>query len=491
MAAGRLPHLAALLRRGAKGPVAPWPAGLQTMVWPTFFTGQRPGVHGWYYGKMWRPDRMRLDYADPGWLPQRPFWDLLPKELELCLVDIPFAPAPRASFNGLFLNGWQTHDDTDHDEWPKGLRAGLSARYGRRILGREDFGPQDAARLRKTRDGSLAATRQIGSIVADLVRERRFDLCVLVLGAAHRAGHYLWDLSQLGPDRGTHPELESAVDEVYVESDRALGRIIEALPPDAIVLAFALHGMGPETGWWEQFPRILAAIEGAGAPSPGGSGLLYRAKSAISQRIVRNVTHLMPNALNQAIVPLWSRHMHDWSRVRAFALPGDIGGFVRINLAGREAEGVVQPGAEYDDLCTAISEGLLSFRTDDDRPVVQGVDRIDGLDGAEGPRRHLLPDLIVHWAPIRAFDLSGVRSPRHGEVRWEKGRPPPSGRSGNHLESGWFIAAGPGIEPGSDAGTRETVDLTATLFSWLGLDVPAALQGRPIAALVSGARPAP
>ncbi len=45
----------------------------------------------------------------------------------------------------------------------------------------------------------------------------------------------------------------------------------------------------------------------------------------------------------------------DWSRTKAYAL--GLGG-IYINLAGREARGAVQPGAEYEQVRTAIIEGL-------------------------------------------------------------------------------------------------------------------------------------
>ena len=35
----------------------------------------------------------------------------------------------------------------------------------------------------------------------------------------------------------------------------------------------------------------------------------------------------------------------DWSQVRAFALPSDTTGYVRLNLRGRERDGIVSPAA--------------------------------------------------------------------------------------------------------------------------------------------------
>ena len=96
---------------------------------------------------------------------------------------------------------------------------------------------------------------------------------------------------------------------------------------------------------------------------------------------------------------------YDWSRTTAFALPTDQHGWVRVNLRGREAQGIVEP-ARYDDLCRA-PRGVCSAaaRLVDGRPLVRAVIRTadDAATAAASP----LPDLVVHWddatfaSPIR------------------------------------------------------------------------------------------
>jgi hypothetical protein len=47
----------------------------------------------------------------------------------------------------------------------------------------------------------LEATGQISQIGRHLIRTWQPDVCCLVLGAAHRAGHYLWNTSQLDGEK--------------------------------------------------------------------------------------------------------------------------------------------------------------------------------------------------------------------------------------------------------------------------------------------------
>jgi hypothetical protein len=78
----------------------------------------------------------------------------------------------------------------------------------------------------------------------------------------------------------------------------------------------------------------------------------------------------------------------------------------------------------------------------------------------------------------------GVRSPKLGELRWERGARFQSGRSGNHLPFGWMVASGPDIAGGVDCGCHETVDLTPIIFDWLDLPPAARFAGASIEGLL-------
>ena len=180
----------------------------------------------------------------------------------------------------------------------------------------------------------------------------------------------------------------------------------------------ALHGMRPEAGWSEQFPPFLASSDGVGAPAVDQRGALYRLKSNVPRGLVRLTRQSLPAALFDPVIPLWSSRMHDWSRTRCFSRPCDRGSFLPIDLRGRERNGIVEPGAEYDELCTRLAEGFLSFRdVECGQPVVDSVDRADEQVGSDAPAGRWLPDLVIRLGPLRAIDLTGVRSDQHGEIR--------------------------------------------------------------------------
>jgi hypothetical protein len=128
-----------------------------------------------------------------------------------------------------------------------------------------------------------------------------------------------------------------------------LGEILHAVGGESIlVVAFALHGMGPNPGWSDLLPDILARLEEHRTGLPPRRGLLYRLKQRLPFHRVRPLLNRLPNAITHRLVSLWSRNMFDWSSTRFFPLPMDEVGLIRINLRGLERGGIVEPGAEYD-----------------------------------------------------------------------------------------------------------------------------------------------
>jgi predicted AlkP superfamily phosphohydrolase/phosphomutase len=488
VADGRMPNLARLRQQGRWGRLETAPPHFLSLVWTTFFCGSRLGEQGWYFNKIWNPDRQRLQYLDPGWLPLQPFWLSLDPSYRLAILDLPYATALPARANMTTLNGWQCHDDFGHNALPAELWARLSERHGKPRMTAEVFGPQTAATLQAQRQEVLEGNRQFADICRDLLTHDRFDLFLAVFGLVHRGTHYLWDLSQIDRDAvdgPTRARLEGSLDECYTSADGALGRVLDAAPPDARVVVFALHGMGPNHGWYEFLPRIIQRIHQGGGGAPARPGMLFRLKQALPWTLVRQVTRRIPSAWNKALVPLWSRRMHDWPNTKYFALPMDYNGYVRLNLKGREQQGCVDP-ADADRVIAEVDAALRSFRDiATGKPVIRGTIKVDELISPTAPRRRFLPDLVVLWDPPGPVWASGgVVSDQFGEIRWPEGRKLASGRSGNHTPHGWFVARGPGIPPGPSARTYDTADLMPTVFQWLGAPRPSHFAGRPIEELL-------
>ena len=157
-----------------------------------------------------------------------------------------------------------------------------------------------------------------------------------------------------------------------------------------------------------------------------------------------------------------------WPQMKAFALPTYTHGRVRINLRGRERDGIVAP-EEFDAVCQEVEEAVRACRNPrTGGPVVEDVIRVCASD-PHGPNDPAA-DLLVMWKGCAdAFEHPGV-----GLIG-----PLPYDRTGAHSTRGFVLMAGPGI-PHADLGERPALDLTPTIVTLLGYEPLADLRGQPL-----------
>jgi predicted AlkP superfamily phosphohydrolase/phosphomutase len=455
-------------------------------VWPTFYTSKKVPWHGIFHNKLWRHENMRCEVANEKWLSEKPFWEILnPSHYKLAIFDVPMTLGKPKPINGIHVCGWGTHDLIHKGSWPQDLWKKLEKRFGSPKTPPELFGPQSLKTLKVLKEDLLKATKQVIRIGEHMLAQERWDLFLLILGATHRASHYLWNLSQidsssLGPsDRRV---LENALLDIYQVCDHGVGKILEKAPKDAKVLVFAVHGMDQNPGWSDYCPEILSLIQHKGQEAPAKSGFLYRIRQVLPWQLIRQITKYMPKSALDRLVSLWSANMFDWSTTRYFPLPMDHACYIRINVKGREPQGIVEYGSEYDQICEELESAFLSFRDmDSGKNIVDKVYRINDLAPLDAPYRNVLPDLVITWTDISAIDSKGIRSEKYGKFFID--RKLPSGRAGNHKNKGWFVAKGEGISPGTSTYGSHIIDLVPTVFQWLAARPPDHFQGKPISSL--------
>ena len=175
--------------------------------------------------------------------------------------------------------------------------------------------------------------------------------------------------------------------------------------------------------------------------------------------------------------PMW--YSPSWPEMKAFALPSFSEGYVRLNVRGRERDGVIEP-ADYSRVCDEI-ETLLDRCATHDRfaDAAQGAafPRIRPRDGSEAAG----PDLLVLWTPEPA-DVVDTPFGRIG--------PLPFNRSGSHVERGFLLAGGGGIPVAASLADPQAIDLAPTILSLLDVR-PSRLHGRQalFTALAAAERP--
>ena len=163
----------------------------------------------------------------------------------------------------------------------------------------------------------------------------------------------------------------------------------------------------------------------------------------------------------------------DWSKTRAFAL--GLGG-IYLNIKGREAQGIVEPGAEAKQVCDRIVQ-QLSGLVDPNRqnqPVIKQVYKSSDI--YEGPYKENAPDLLTGFN-------TGYR------VSWENAVGQVTDRVFHDNKKAWSgdHCVDPSVVPGVlfcnrriETEQPRLMDIGPTVLDLFGVDVPKYMDGKPL-----------
>jgi predicted AlkP superfamily phosphohydrolase/phosphomutase len=487
MSEGWLPNLSSLRARGVFTRLDSTARWLVGSPWPSFYTGTSPAEHGMYHYLIWRPERMAHERPTREWMPLEPFWRQLgPAGRRVIAVDVPLAYAPE-QFDGIEISGWATHEILELPaSHPPELMRWVRDRFGLAPFDNEESHLLPVRRLLEIRDQCVRTTQLVGELGVELMRKEPWDLFMLCFAATHRGGHQLWDRTNMCGEAGTQEKqaLATALRDVYVACDTAIGRLMAQAGADITTIVFSLHGMGANVSRADVLREMLARVltgERRSDERVVRPRLSDRLRALLPIELRSWIKNRLPMALQDRLTLFWRSGGIDWHSTRAFAAFCDLDGYVRINLRGRETRGIVEPGAEYEALCSEIIAGLCSFVDQDTgEPVVDEIARVNELYPTGRMRAHL-PDLMIRWSPRPAAEHRRIVSTRYGSLAWPTPGYHPQGRSGNHWPDGFLFAAGPRLPPGTTIERAHILDLAPTVYEFLGVPVPKTMQGHSLA----------
>jgi predicted AlkP superfamily phosphohydrolase/phosphomutase len=459
---GRLPNLEALRKRGSRVEMETPAAHFPASAYQDLYRGVEVGDHGLFYPFQWGAGDQRIRLAGTFGAPP-PIWDRLGEHGRSTLAIDPYECHRPHRAVGELVSGWGMRERVVLERWsvPDGGDREARRRHGRPPDVTEIFGAQTPRDLRRLRERFLAAPRRVADLAIERLRERSFDLAWIVFAAPHLAGHRLWG--------------DPALDEIYAEVDTQIGRVLEALPDDCDTIVCSVLGMDQNTSRADLLPGMLSAVlTGQSQSTDSDSGAIWRLRGALSGRLRGKVAAAMPDRLALELTARLELRGVDWSATRAFAHPADNQGYVRLNRAGRERDGIVGE-SEAAELVEQIREGLIDFRDPDGEATVVAVDAV--AERWQGEAADRLPDLVVRWRPTSSVALSAVHSPRFGSVR-RQGHG--SGRTGNHTDGdAWAILAPRSGRPRNLGRPARITDIPATVAALNGVPLEG-LSGEPL-----------
>jgi len=484
---GHLPVLQQLMQEGAWGRLKTTTDLGHTSVWPSIFTGTSPGDHGIYSVIQSVPGSYDIL---PVWANQRRqpnFWQYLDRNGTKCVIfDAPF-DCPIEGFKGIQILEWGSWIRFWEQE-------GFPRRTWKQLRDRLPLPPiqpgtivyrQNPSQLRQLYDWLTIGIGLKARAVKWLMTQEPWDVFVTVFREPHPAGHYFWRLDASHRANSTNSH-QNFLRNVYTALDQALGEILSGLNDQVTVFIVSGDGMGPNYSGWHLLPDVLRKLgflivncgtfqEGSGGAVWNPDGFLSAIRKMVPADLRMKISGLLPDPVRFRLRRRWSALPIDWDRSRAYYIPNECEGQIRINLHGREPSGCVKDCIEYDGLCQELSEQLTELvNPQTGQKAVRAVVRTDAVCGS---RKNGLPDLMVLWDE-KAKVTTELYSEKCGRISKSFSACDLSPYYvGNHRAPGFAIIKGTRMPKGPVLEGRHILDLSPTFLDLFGISQPSPMSG--------------
>src|SRR5947207_667419 len=463
---GLMPRLKQCIYQGVHGLLETTIPPITPTAWVSWMTGKNPGKHGVFEfllrrkGSCELPDTPVSSRSRDG----LPFWDVLGQMGKQAIVTNVPCTYPPGLVNGVMISDFLTPRGRHDFTHPASLIDEIEGRFGPYELYITEV--YSKGNIDKILDQLFTELEYKTKVNRYLMEQYDWDVFATHYWGTDRFQHELWHLlDESHPffDRKEHDAYINRIHEYWSAVDATLGELFDAVGEDTTVYLGSDHGFGPikkflcfnvwliEEGLLvlkrDAMTRFKRALFKLGLTPD----LAYRSAMKLGLAHLRlsvgvsNRSTLMKlaNALMLSLEDV------DWSRTVAFS-KGNYGQ-IFINLKGREAHGMVEPGAAYERIVGEVSDKLRGLIDPDSRqpligPIWRREDLYTGPHIEQAPELQFLPADMSN-KPLGTLDLTS-----------NKFITPVYGNSGDHRMHGIFLGRGPELRRGASVEDARIID---------------------------------
>ena len=474
---GVLPNLHRLIRGGAFGPLLSSYLPETPIAWNSIVTGKNAGKHGVYDWGERAAGSYKIGVSLSHSCQEPPVWGVIGdagKKVGVFNVPLTYPPKP---LNGFLVSGFDTPSTKVCFTYPDSLSDEIRSRIKDYVLSNREAYTRGTER--KYVDGLLYTLQKKEAAALYLIDRYEVDFSLYVFMEIDHLHHKLWRLLEEGSDEG-----KRLFQEVYQRMDETVGKIVNRFDEETSFIVVSDHGGGSLEGimfinkWLMEEGWLKLKEE----PSLYLKSLLSR--TDLVAKVYRllckfglgKLGKLLPVSIQYNLATSFISYENiDWGQTRAYAF-GEYGQ-IFVNLKGREPQGIVEPGEEYEQLLKEISERLRKVvHPKTGEKMIREVFRKEAL--YSGPMLGKAPDLSFAIGDYR-YDSSiqfglGIKG-IFGLPEFED--------SGTHRREGILIAYGKGIKSNFNVEGATLVDVAPTALHLLNLPIPTDMDGNVLEAL--------
>lgn len=440
-----LSNIRGLMERGCWGRLESVIPPITVPAWMCMSTSQDPGSLGVYGFR----NRVDHSYSGLGIVNSKSFkapaiWDAMAQGGRRSIViGVPPSYPPR-QVCGINVGCFLTPDTKQNDyTYPTSAKAEIANLVGDYPVDVRGFRTENKDWLR---DQIFDMTRKHFEVIRYFMTTQEWDYFQFVEIGLDRVHHGFWKFH----DRQHRQYVpgnpyESVITDYYQYLDEEIGKTLELLDEDTMVLVVSDHG--------------AQRLEGGFCVNEW----LYREGLLVLKEHPSQHTPFSPA-------------MVDWQRTSVWS-EGGYYARVFFNVAGREPNGII-PQSKYEDFLQEMKARFEALPDDRGEPMGTLVFR---------PReiyhdvRNVAPDLIVHFGALYWRSIGGLG---YDSLYIQENDTGPD--DCNHAQFGAFILNAPNLGARGEVQGMRLLDIAPTLLGLGGHAIPASMQGR--ARFLSGNR---
>lgn len=469
---GILPNLQKMIRRGAFGPLQSSYLPETPIAWTSIVTGKNAGKHGVFDWGERKGDSYEIGVTFSSSCKEPPLWEIVGREAKrIGIFNVPLTYPPKP-LNGFLVSGFDTPSTKVCFTYPASLSDEIRSQIKGYVIAVQEA--YTRGNEQQYVDGLLFCLEKKEETALYLVDRFETEFSLYVFMELDHLHHKLWRLVEEGDEKDRR-----LFQRVYIKMDEMVGKMVNKFNEDTTFIILSDHGAGPLEGvmFINKWLMQQGWLKLKKSPSLYGKWFLSRtdliAKTYrfLSRLGLGKLGKLLPASLQHNLATSFISFKDvDWSETKAYAF-GEYGQ-IFVNLEGREPQGRVKPGKDYEEFLRELQQGLLGLaHPKTGQRMIEKVLRKEEL--YRGPMVDKAPDLSFIIGEHR-YDSSV----RFGLGPKEIFGPPEFEDSGTHRGEGILIASGKGVRKGVRIDGATLVDIAPTALYSLGLPIPMDMDGK-------------
>jgi predicted AlkP superfamily phosphohydrolase/phosphomutase len=495
VAAGKLPHFERIMQDGVWGELESVVPPISAPAWTSFMTGKNPGKHGIFGFTKQEPGSYQASFVNRNMIKSETLWKGLGDSgKKVIVINVPITYPPE-EVNGCLVSGMDAPSTKSPYVYP----------------------PQLKERINTLTQGTYRIHLHLGGyLINDKRKKEAIKEIVSAIGARTHVAEYLlenypWDFFMIkfdNPDQIQHyfwhdmnqegSVFQNAILLIYQHLDSILSRLMRHMNENTTLLVVSDHGAGPLNGkriyineWLRRKGMFFTNdyVDGEKTRFVSGFQIKKRLSNALEKTYFRTskiISYRVRNRLGMSFSMMKARLRSftsglniDWTKTKAY-FGGNLSA-IYINLQGREPQGIVKPGEEYEQVREEIIRGLESLVDPyDGEAVFDHVFRKEEI--YHGPELQKAPDILFVSRNFSDYTIGGemLNDDKKPVIAY---CPSPKGVTGNHRSNGIFLASGKSVRKGHEVKGARILDIFPTIYHMFGVEIPADVDGRTLATI--------